>query len=194
MTRSLVPFPTDPTLSTRERIDARQKYMEDNGLAWASLSEIGITSDPDNQGLYKVEQSTLLDCINSDPEAVLRLFTFNGTYIDKTADGKDKMVEIKGFALSMGEKMAALTSDTDVYDTSGNMIQKGKGILVTLQENYESIIENINAKIAREEKRIEQVKQRLTDKFNRLETSLQGLEDQKSKLEASIESLSSSSS
>jgi flagellar hook-associated protein 2 len=193
MTRSLVPFPTDPTLTTQQRFDARQKYMEDNGLVYTSLSELGITSDPENQGLYKVEQSKLLECINADPEAVLKLFTFDGTYIDKTSDGKDKQVEIKGFALSMGETMAKLTSDTDVYDTSGNMIQKGKGILVTLQENYESIIENINSKIAREEKRIEQVKQRLTDKFNRLETSLQGLEDQQSKLEASIQSLSSSS-
>jgi flagellar hook-associated protein 2 len=194
MNTSLVPFPTNPALSTRERIEARQKFMDDNGLAYAALSEIGITSDPENQGLYKVEQSKLLECINANPEAVLKLFTFNGTYYDKDSAGKDKEVEIKGFALSMGEKMAALTSDTDVYDTSGNMIQKGKGILVTLQENYESIIENINLKIAREERRIEQVRQRLTDKFNRLETSLQGLESTQSSLEASIQSLESGSS
>ncbi|MDR1039239.1 MAG: flagellar filament capping protein FliD [Deltaproteobacteria bacterium] len=194
MNSGLVPFPTDPTLTTKERIDARQKFMDDNGLSYVSLAEIGITSDPENQGLYKVEQSKLLECINADPEAVMKLFTFNGTYVDKGSDGKDKLVEIKGFALSMGEKMAALTSDTDNYDTSGNLISKGKGILVTLQENYESIIENINAKIAREEKRIEQVRQRLTDKFNRLEVSLQSLQDQQSKLESSIESLNSSSS
>ncbi|MDR2612892.1 MAG: flagellar filament capping protein FliD [Deltaproteobacteria bacterium] len=193
MNSSFVPFPADPSLSTSERIEARQKFLDDNGLTYASLTEIGITSDPENQGLYKVEQAKLLECIQADPEAVLKLFTFSGTYIDKDAAGKDVEVPIKGLALNMAEKTAKLTSDTDVYDTDGTLLQKGKGILVTLQENYESIIENINAKIAREERRIEMVRQRLTDKFNRLEVALQQLEDQQSKLDSSIQSLNSGS-
>jgi flagellar hook-associated protein 2 len=96
--------------------------------------------------------------------------------------------------LALGEDMAKLASGTDVFDDSGNMIQKGKGIMVTLQENYEGIIENINAKIAREERRIETVKQRLTDRFNRLETALQQLQDKQSQLESSLSSLSTGSS
>ncbi|MDR3153360.1 MAG: flagellar filament capping protein FliD [Deltaproteobacteria bacterium] len=193
MNSGLVPFPSDPSLDTKGRIEFRQKFLDDNGLTFAALSEVGITSDPDNQGLYKVEESRLLECINADPEAVLKLFTFDGSYVDKDAAGKDKIVYIKGMALTAAERMAEITSDSDTYDTDGTLIAKSKGILVTLQENYESIIENINAKIAREEKRIEQVRARLTDKFNRLEVSLQQLEDMQSKLESSIQSLESSS-
>ncbi|MDR2461538.1 MAG: flagellar filament capping protein FliD [Deltaproteobacteria bacterium] len=194
MYNSIVPFAQDPSLTTKERIEKRDKFLEENGLVYYTLSQIGITSDPDNQGLYKVEESTLLECINTNPEAVIKLFTFEGEFSDKNAEGKDIIVQVKGIALDMGEQMAKITSDTDITDDEGNITQKGKGILVTLQENYEAIIENINAKIAREERRIEQVRQRLTDKFNRLEVSLQSLEDQQSKLESSIESLSSSSS
>jgi flagellar hook-associated protein 2 len=193
MTSSIIPYSTDPSLSLKEKYDKRAKFMEDNGLIYGSLTEIGISSDPDNQGLYTVEESKLLECINKNADAVIKLFTFSGEYTDKGSDGKDKLVAVKGFALDMGEQMAALTSDTDVYDSDGNFVEKGKGILVTLQENYQTIIENINEKIAREERRIELVRQRLTDKFNRLEVALQSLEDTQSSLQSSIDSLNSSS-
>jgi flagellar hook-associated protein 2 len=191
MNQSLVPFSQNPALTTKERIDQRQKFMDDNGIAYTSLVELGITSDPENQGLYKVEEAKLLECINANPEAVLKLFTMNEVYYDKDSAGEDVEVPVVGFALAMNQKMTAITADTDVYDTSGNFVRKGKGILVTLQENYESIIEGINAKIAREETRIEMVRQRLTDKFNRLETALQQLEASQSQLESSIQSLES---
>ncbi|MDR1165510.1 MAG: flagellar filament capping protein FliD [Deltaproteobacteria bacterium] len=192
MNNPLVPFSNDPSLTSKEKLEKREAYFEANGLVYTNLSDIGITSDPDNNGLYKVEQTRLLNAIVANPEAVIKLFTFSDEYTDKDSSGKDVVVSIKGVSLQIAEKMALLTSDTDIYDTAGNLVQKGKGIMVTLQENYESIIENINEKIAREERRIEAVKQRLTDKFNRLETSLQGLEAQQSKLDSAIESLSSS--
>jgi flagellar hook-associated protein 2 len=194
MTSSIVPYSTDPSLTLKEKQEKKTKFMEENGLIYGSLSEIGITSDPDNQGLYTVEESKLLECINKNPDAIIKLFTFSGEFTDKGSDGKDKIVTVKGFSLDMGEKMAALTSDTDVYDSEGNFVEKGKGILVTLQENYEKIIENINEKIAREERRIELVRQRLTDKFNRLEVALQSLEDTQSSLQSSIDSLNNDSS
>jgi flagellar hook-associated protein 2 len=194
MSTPLVPFSSDPTLTTKERLEKRQAYMDANGLVYSTLADIGITTDPENQGLYKVEQARLLECINANPEAVLKLFTFTDEYADKDSSGKDIMVSIKGTALALGEKMAEITSDSDNYDTDGNLVSKGKGILVTLQENYQSIIEGINAKIEREERRIEMVRQRLTEKFNRLEVALQQLEDQQSSLESSIESLKSNSS
>jgi flagellar capping protein FliD len=140
-----------------------------------------------------VDQSKLLECINANPDAVVKLFTFSGEFADKDSSGKDVLVSVKGIALDMNEIMTKLTSDTDVTDSEGNVIQKGKGILVTLQENYEGIIKNINEKIAREERRIDMVRQRLTDKFNRLEVALQELEAQQSKLQSSIDSLSSNS-
>jgi flagellar hook-associated protein 2 len=191
---SLAPFSEDPSLDTKARLAKREKYYEDNGLVYTTLSEIGINSDPDNQGLYKVEQTKLLTALQTNPEAVIKLFTFSDSYTDVGADGKPKQVIIRGAALALGEEMAKLTSDTDVFDDDGNMIQKGKGIMVTLQENYEGVIENINAKIAREERRIETVKQRLTDRFNRLETALQQLQDKQSQLESSLSSLSTGSS
>jgi flagellar hook-associated protein 2 len=194
MNEGIVPFSQDPSLTTKERLEKRQKYIDDNGLLYLTLADVGITSDPDNQGLYKVEESRLLECINANPEAVIKLFTFEDEYTDKDASGKPITVEIRGKALALNEKTTEITSDSDEYDTNGNLVAKAKGILVTLQENYQSIIEGINAKIQREERRIEQVKQRLTDKFNRLEVALQQLEDQQSSLESSIESLKSGSS
>ncbi|MDR2354517.1 MAG: flagellar filament capping protein FliD [Deltaproteobacteria bacterium] len=194
MISSVVPFPTDPSLTMKEKYEKRQQYLEDNGFVYFNLSEIGITSDPENQGLYKVDESKLLSCLTENPEAVIQLFTFSGEFPDKNSQGEDILVPIKGVALSLREKMTELTSETDNYDTDGTFVSKGKGILITLQENYQTIVENITAKIEREERRIALVKQRLTDKFNRLETSLQSLESQQSQLESSIESLNSDSS
>jgi flagellar hook-associated protein 2 len=191
MNSNIVPFSENPALSIKEKLDKRQKYYDDNGLIYSSLSEIGITSDPDNKGLYKIEQSKLLECINSNPEAVIKLFTFTDEYTDIGADGKPKTVTIRGIAQDFNYWMTLMTSDTDVYDEAGNMIQKGKGTMVTLIENYQGIIENINAKIAREERRIDAVKARYTDRFNRLEIALQQLQDKQSQLESSISSLGS---
>ena len=194
MNSSLVPFSENPALSTKERLEKRQKYYDDNGLVYTTMSDIGITSDPDNQGLYTVEETKLLECIQKNPEAVIKLFTFSDSYMDIGKDGKEKQVVIRGAALALGEDMALLTSTDDITDENGDVIQQGKGIMVTLQENYEAIIEGIDAKIAREERRIEAVRQRLTDRFNRLETALQQLQDKQSQLESSLESLKSGSS
>jgi flagellar hook-associated protein 2 len=194
MNNSIVPFSQDPSLSTKERLEKRQKYCDDNGLIYTNLSEVGITTDPDNQGLYKIEETKLLECINANPEAVIKLFTFEDEYVDKDAKGESITVQIRGIALGINEKTTEITSDSDEYDTDGNFVKKAKGILVTLEENYQSIIAGIDEKIAREERRVEQVKQRLTEKFNRLEVALQQLEDQQSSLQSSIDSLSSSSS
>ncbi|MDR2141403.1 MAG: flagellar filament capping protein FliD [Deltaproteobacteria bacterium] len=190
MNRSLVPFSENPALNTKERLEKRQKYTEDNSLVYTNLSDIGITSDPDNQGLYKVEQTKLLQCINDNPEAVIKLITFYDEYQDIGRDGKPKTIYVRGMAQELSYQLNLLTSENDIYDEEGNMIQKGKGIMVTLQENYQGIIEGINAKIAREERRIELVRARYTDKFNRLETALQQLQDKQSQLESSISSLS----
>jgi flagellar hook-associated protein 2 len=191
MNNNIVPLSENPALSTKEKMEKREQYYEDNGLIYTTLADIGITSDPDNQGLYKVEESKLLTCIQQNTEAVIKLFTFTDEYTDIGADGKPKPVEIKGAAASLAYNMALLTSTTDVTDDDGNVIQKGKGIMVTLQENYEGIVANIDAKIAREERRIEMVKQRYTDRFNRLEVALQQLQDKQTQLESSLASLDS---
>ncbi|MDR2368442.1 MAG: flagellar filament capping protein FliD [Deltaproteobacteria bacterium] len=193
MLGNIVPISENPELTTKEKLEKREKYFEDNGLVYTTLSDIGITSDPDNQGLYKVEESKLLTCIQQNPEAVIKLFTFSDEYVDTGSDGKPKTVTIRGAALALAEDMALLTSTTDITDDQGNVVQQGKGIMVTLQENYQAIVENINAKIAREERRIEQVKQRYTDRFNRLEVALQELQDKQTQLESSLSSLDSSS-
>ncbi|MDR1051128.1 MAG: flagellar filament capping protein FliD, partial [Deltaproteobacteria bacterium] len=193
MNSSLVPFSQNPGLSTKEKIDKREKYYEDNGLVYNTLSEIGITSDPENQGLYKVEQTKLLSAIQQNPEAVIKLFTFSDQIVEHYG-GEDHITEIRGVGVGLFEQMTLLTSTTDVTDSEGNVTQQGKGIMVTLQENYESIIAGIDAKIAREERRIQAVRQRLTDRFNRLETALQQLQDKQSQLESSLSSLSTSSS
>ncbi|MDR1657784.1 MAG: flagellar filament capping protein FliD [Deltaproteobacteria bacterium] len=194
MNSNLVPLSENPELSTKEKMEKRQKYYDDNGLIYTTLADIGITSDPDNQGLYKVEESKLLTCIQQNPEAVIKLFTFSDEYTDIGRDGKSKQVKVRGLCVGLSADMELLTSTTDITDENGDVVQQGKGIMVTLQENYEGIIENINAKIAREERRIEAVRQRYTDRFNRLEVALQQLQDKQTQLESSLSSLQSNSS
>jgi flagellar capping protein FliD len=129
-----------------------EKFYENNVLIYTFLSDIGITSDHDNQAIYNIEQTKLLTAIKTKLNAVIRLFTFSDSYNDVGTKVKSKLITIRGAALALGEEMAKFTSETDIFDESGNMIQKGKGIMVTFYENYEGVIENINAKIARRDR------------------------------------------
>jgi flagellar hook-associated protein 2 len=193
MHTNIVPLSENPALTTKQKMEKRQQYYDDHGLIYTTLADIGISSDPDNKGLYEVEQSKLLSCIQANPDAVIKLFTFTDSYMDINREGKEVQITIRGAAQALAQDMALLTSTSDVTDENGDVIQKGKGIMVTLQENYQSIIDGIDAKIAREQRRIEQVKQRYTDRFNRLEVALQQLNDKQTQLESSLSSLKTDS-
>ena len=172
-----------------------EQYLEDNGLAYTRLSDIGIASNHEMDGTYVVEEAVLREALNKNPEAVIKLFTFTpedsmGT-IQKYADESARPA-IAGFAVNMSYKMSDLTRSEDVIDSqTGEVTQPAKGITKVLAANYTNIISGIDDKIAREEKRISMVRSRLEEKFSRLETLLAELNNQSSSIEAQLSKLDS---
>ena len=173
-------------------------YLEKNGLIYTRLSDIGIVSDPDNKGLYRIEDSKLTEALTKNPEAVIKLFTFTppeeGFPTVTKYDDEKPRTPIGGFCVNMNYAMGDLTRATDVVDPeTGQMKQPAKGIMKVLAENYNGIMSGIDVKISRETTRIAKYRQRLEDKFARLETLLASLNDQSTKIQSQIDSLSSNS-
>ena len=171
-----------------------QEYLDQHGLIYTRLSDIGIASDHSQQGQYIVEESKLKEALTKNPEAVMKLFTFKPgddemSQFKKYAD-EDNRVRIGGFCVNMGYAMGDLTRNTDVIDKeTGEVTEGAKGITKVLAENYSGIISGIDKKIAREEKRIGMVRTRLEDKFARLETLLASLENQSTKIKAQLDQM-----
>jgi flagellar capping protein FliD len=194
-------------LSRAEKQDLYDQYLEDNGLLYTRLSDIGIRSDQSQEGVYVIEESRLTECLSRNPEAVLKLFTFtNGdndfpigntvvAHLDEAARPR-----LSGFAVQLGFRMSDLTRANDVIDPqTGQVVKSAKGITKVLAENYKNIISGsdgkggIDAKIAREERRIEQYKNRLEQKFTRLEMALAQLNRSSDNLTSQLDQLNNNS-
>jgi hypothetical protein len=197
---------TRPRLTFAEKQALYDKYLEDNGLIYTRLSDIGIRSDPQQGagegqgGFYVIDESRLMECLSQNPEAVIKLFTFTNGDRDFSpsqqsvyADENTRPI-LSGFAVQMGYRMSDLTRANDVIDSAtGTVIQSAKGVCKVLAENYTNIISGIDSKIARENKRLEQYESRLTQKFARLETALAQLNSTSTSLAAQLESLNNNS-
>jgi len=176
-----------------------QAYLEKHGLIYTRLSDIGIISDPNQNGQYVIEESKLTEALSRNPEAVVKLFSFQpaddeNMYKDKPWTDEDARHTIGGFNVMMGYAMSDMTRTADDIDSkTGNVIKPGKGITKVLADNYSNIIKGIDEKITREERRVEMVRKRLEDKFARLETLLAGLNDQSSSIKAQVDKLNGSS-
>ncbi len=173
-------------------------YLDRNGLVYTRLSDIGIASNPEQSGQYIIENSKLTEALTKNPEAVIKLFTFqpDDTEITKFQrfTDEDLRPRIGGFAVNMGFAMNDLTRNSDDYDKNGNLVEKAKGITVVLAENYANIISGIDVKIARETRRVEMVRTRLEEKFSRLETLLSTLNNQSTSIQAQVDKLNNNSS
>lgn len=141
--------------------------LVDGSDTFTHLSQIGIHTDPDNEGMWVIDSATLRDAINEDSEAVANLFITND------AKGTD------GVATQMYDKMDAQT-DSET------------GILNVLVKNYNGIIQDIDNRIDYEEKRLELYRQRLVERFARLEAALTELNSTSSAIDAAIQQLPSS--
>jgi flagellar capping protein FliD len=143
--------------------------LTDGVDTYTTLSQIGIKTDPANDGLWTVDDSTLDNALNSDSQAVARLF------VNDTVKGSE------GVSYRLAQKTTDLTDSTN-------------GPMNILIDNYQGVIDDINAKIDREESRLKTVRTRLEEQFARLEANLSTLNQQQKYLESQISQLSSSSS
>jgi flagellar hook-associated protein 2 len=178
-----------------------QDYLDKHGLIYTRLSDIGIASNPENAGQYIVENSKLTEALTKNPEAVMKLFTFTpptseGQSLDPVYADEPARPRIAGFSVTLGYAMSDLTRTTDVIDSkTGQVVKPAKGITKVLAQNYNEIIsgptgkEGIDAKIAREEKRVAMVRERLEQKFARLETLLATLNNKQSSIESQLAKL-----
>jgi flagellar capping protein FliD len=196
-------------LSEKEKQDLYEKYLEDNGLIYTRLSDIGIRSDPDNGGNYTIDESRLMECLSTNPEAVIKLFTFENAPNEFPVGTDNREVihldeearpTLSGFAVQLGYRMHDLTRTNDVIDpTTGDVAKPAKGITTVLIENYNGIISGhdgkggIDAKIARETRRIQIYQTRMEQKFARLETALSLLNGASETLASQLASLNNNS-
>ncbi len=135
---------------------------------YVNLAQVGIHTDPDNDGVWTIDAATLQNALDNDPDAVANLF------INNTTKGSI------GAAKRMYDEMVALTDSQS-------------GMLNVLINNYNGIITNIDNKIDSEDKRLELYRQNLTERFARLETNLGQLNAQSKAIESAIAQLPKSS-
>jgi flagellar hook-associated protein 2 len=143
--------------------------LVDGTDTYTTLAQIGIHTDPDNDGVWTIDSTTLATALNSDADAVANLFVQN------TAKGST------GAAKRAYDKMVALTDSST-------------GTLNVLIKNYNGIIDDIDKRIESETKRIETFKKHQLTLFANLETTLSTLNNQAKSLTSAIAKLSGSSS
>jgi len=142
--------------------------LVDGQNVYTLLQQIGITSNPDDEGRWIIDEDILEDALAENPEAVAKLFI------------NDANAGSTGVAKRMYDLMS---TQTDVET----------GVCVVLINNYEGIVKNIDKKIDSEESRLELYRQRLVEKFARLEATLSTLSNTQTALESAIAQLPSSS-
>jgi flagellar hook-associated protein 2 len=138
--------------------------LVDGQDTFTHLSQIGIATDPDNDGAWTIDSTMLSKALALDPEAVANLF------IKNTAKGST------GAAQRVYEETKALTDSKT-------------GMLNVLINNYNDIIADIDKRIESEEKRLELYRQRQIERFARLEATLSTLNAQSSAVESAIKQL-----
>jgi len=131
---------------------------------YTMLAQIGIHTDPDNDGLFTIDVETLDQALNNNLDAVARLFI------------RDDDLSTDGVAELMREETYNLSESAD-------------GPMNVLIDNYNGIIDGIDEKIENEEARILLVQARLEEKFVRLESALGVLSEQQDMLKLQIASL-----
>jgi flagellar capping protein FliD len=138
--------------------------LTDGVDTYTTLSQIGIMTDPDNEGLWYIDEDTLTEALDNDVQAVARLFV------------RDTVKDSEGVAYQLAQKTDELTDSVD-------------GPMNILIDNYEGIIDEIDAKIEREERRLETVRSRYETMFASLEAALIELEQIQSYLDTQLDQL-----
>jgi len=138
--------------------------LTDGVDTYVHLAQIGIKTNPDNDGKWEIDSTALNNALSADLEAVSKLFI------------KDDVAGTDGIYELLRQELDDLTDSED-------------GPMNVLIEHYEDIIDGIDTKVEREERRIALVEGRLTDRFVALEVLLGQLSGQESFLLSLIESL-----
>ena len=132
--------------------------------AYTLLAQIGVSTDPENGGLFDIDVDALDNALTNNLEAVAALFV------------QDADAGVNGVA----ELMSDATYNLAV--AVGNPVD-------TLIDNYQGIIDGIDDKIENEEYRVALVETRLETKYMNLEATLAVLNAQQEQLTSLIDEL-----
>jgi flagellar hook-associated protein 2 len=151
---------------------------------YTHLSQIGIRTDDDtvtwtsneesfsiSARRWTIDATALENALTADIEAVSALF------VNDTVRGISGIAEL-------------VREETENFTPSYNDINPG--IVSVLINNYEGIIDNIDDKISREERRLALVENRLNIRYSQLEALLQQYRGQTSMLTAMIDAMTKS--
>lgn len=142
-------------------LNASVAGLVDGTDTYTNIAQIGIHTDPNNEGRWVIDMTTLRAALNADTDAVANLF------IDNTTKGSQGVAK-------------------RLYDEAATLTNSQTGALNVLIRNYNGIIENIDKKITSETQRIELFRQRQVERFARLEATLNSLNSVSSQLESQI--------
>jgi len=142
--------------------------LTDGVDTYTHLNQIGIKTDLDQDGKWIIDAATLDDAMSNDLEAVCNLFTRN------EAGDVDGIAEL-------------IRDETDKLSEAYSAVDPG--IVSVLISRYEEVIDNIDDKIEREERRLALVENRLNIKFTGLEVLLGQLQGQTDYLTSMLDNL-----
>ena len=131
---------------------------------YTHLSQIGIKTNPDNDGKWEVNSTTLDYALATHYAAVAKLFT------------KDEVTGTNGVFELLSQELEKLNDSED-------------GPMNILVKSYGEIIDGVDSRIEREERRIALVEGRLTEQFTALDVLLGQLTGQETYLESLIAKL-----
>jgi len=143
--------------------------LTDGVDAFTHLTQIGISTDPALNGKWIIDAAILKEALGNDLEGVGNLFTRNET------TGVDGIAEL-------------VREETDKLSEAYSAANPG--IVSVLINRYGEVIDSIDKKIEREERRLILVENRLNTKFTNLEVLLGQLQGQTDSLTSMIKSLS----
>jgi flagellar hook-associated protein 2 len=132
---------------------------------YTTLAQIGIKSNPDNDGKWEIDSTTLNNALNTNLEGVKKLLV------------KDEITGTKNGVFEL------LTQEMAKLDDSKS------GPMNVLLDNYDGVINDIDKNIENEQKRVDLYKTNLQNQFARLETLLGQLTLQQTALTSYINQL-----
>jgi flagellar hook-associated protein 2 len=154
----------DPTLA-RLRSAIYNAVIGSNGDLtgrYDSLSEIGVTVG--SGAKLRFDQAKFTEALNTDPEAVRDLFTFEQFEVDAETGEDTDVVAAQGVGLEIQKLLADLTDSID------GPVQRQVDII-------QSQIDANEGRVERLEETIEDKRARLEREFANLELTLAGLQD-----------------
>jgi flagellar hook-associated protein 2 len=177
----------------------RSALMETVSGQSANLTKIGITTSTyDEKGKLHIDEATLKQAIQTDPEAITELFTqqstsYSGTTTVRTLDSSARKVRYKeeGIAYRLYDILQDnISTLRDSSDNKGLMLEKAglEDDTTETDNSYTTALKDYQEKIEAEEDRLDEEEENLYEKYSTLETYISTMSAQLS----AISSLTSS--